>query len=134
MEINVERPAGKRILLVEDERSVRDTLRDLLHHDDHTVIEANNGAEALSMFVKGEFDLVLTDCVMPFVRGAELAARIKHIAPNQPILMITGYDMKPCRMNPVDAVLQKPFDLDGLRTALSIVFQRLQKPQTIEAV
>jgi len=134
MENNVERPSGKRILLVEDERSVRDMLRELLRHDDHTVIEANNGAEALSLFAKGQFDLVLTDCVMPFVRGAELAARIKHVAPDQPILMITGYDMKPCRMNPVDAVLQKPFDLDGLRTALSIVFQRLQKPPAVAAV
>jgi CheY-like chemotaxis protein len=126
METNVERPSGKRILLVEDERSVRDTLKELLNYDEHTVVEANNGAEALSLFAKNQYDLVLTDCVMPFVRGAELAARIKHLAPEQPILMITGYDMKPGRLNPVDAVLQKPFDLEGLRTAMAIVFNRTQ--------
>jgi len=132
METNVERPSGKRILLVEDERSVRDTLRDLLRHDDHTVVEANNGAEALSLFVKDQFDLVLTDCVMPFVRGAELAARIKHLAPDQPILMITGYDMKPGRMNPVDGVLRKPFDLTALRTAVTKALQSIQKPQALQ--
>jgi len=125
METNQGPLLGKRILLVEDERCVRDTLRELLRHDEHTVVEANNGAEALSLFVKNQFDLVLTDCVMPFVRGAELAARIKHLAPEQPILMITGYDIKPGRMNPVDAVLQKPFDLEGLRTAIGIVLKNL---------
>ena len=75
----------KRILLVEDERCVRDSIRQLLHLDDHTVIEANNGAEALGLFAQHQFDLVLTDYVMPFIKGTELAARIKKLAPNQPI-------------------------------------------------
>src|ERR1700726_3317417 len=86
-----EPPLGKRILLVEDERSVRDTLRQLLALDDHTVIEANNGAEALGLFTQDQFDVVLTDCVMPFLKGPELAARIRQLVPNQPILMITAY-------------------------------------------
>jgi YesN/AraC family two-component response regulator len=64
---------GKRILLVDDERSVRETLRSLLCHDDHEVVEANNGAEALRLFAQDQFDLVLTDLRMPFVEGDELA-------------------------------------------------------------
>jgi CheY-like chemotaxis protein len=55
---------------------------------------------------------------MPFISGNELAARIKFLAPSQPVLMITGYEMKPGRQNPVDGVLRKPFDLNGLRSAL----------------
>ena len=112
---------GKRILLVEDEFSVRDTLRQLLRHDDHTVVEANNGAEALILFAQHKFDLVVTDFVMPFVDGAELAARIKHRMPNQPILMITGHDVRPSRLNSVNGVLRKPFDLGELRFALTRV-------------
>ncbi len=114
-----ERPLGKRILLVDDERSIRESLRELLRLDDHTVIEANNGAEALGLFAQDQFDVVVTDCVMPFVDGAELAARIKLLTPGQPILMITGYDLKAGRHIPVHVILRKPFNLDQLRTALA---------------
>ena len=119
MGIQPEPPLGKRILLVEDERSVRDTLRQLLCLDDHTVVEANNGAEALGLFAQHQFDVVLTDYVMPFIKGTELAARIKQLAPDQPILMITAYGIKPGPHNSVDAVLRKPFDLGQLRSALA---------------
>ena len=54
---------------------------------------------------------------MPFIKGDELAARIKQLAPWQPILMITGYGKRPSLDNPVDAVLNKPVNLDQLRTA-----------------
>jgi CheY-like chemotaxis protein len=119
MKSKLEPPLGKRILLIDDERSVRETVGQLLRHDEHIVVEANNGAEALSLFSRNQFDLVLTDCRMPFVEGNELAAKIRQIAPGQPILMITGYGAKPGRNNPVDAVLEKPFDLAELRAALA---------------
>src|SRR5580658_5389090 len=67
---------GKRILLVDDERLVREAIRGLLARDEHLVVEANNGAEAYSLFVRGKFDVVVTDCVMPFLSGNELAVRI----------------------------------------------------------
>lgn len=121
METKPEPPLGKNILLVDDERTVRDTVGDLLRLDDHTVTVANNGAEALGLFAQQHFDIVLTDSVMPFLKGSELAARIKQLAPGQPVLMITGHPMKPGRCNPVDAVLRKPFDLGKLRTALTEV-------------
>jgi CheY-like chemotaxis protein len=94
-------------------------IRQLLHHDEHTVVEANNGAEALSLFAQDRFDVVLTDCFMPFIKGTELAACIRRMSPDQPILMITGYGLKSGPHNPVDAVLRKPFDLGELRTALA---------------
>jgi CheY-like chemotaxis protein len=112
---------GKRILLVDDERAVRDAIRQLLHHDEHTVVEANNGAEALRLFTQERFDVVLTDCFMPFIKGTELAASIRRLSPDQPILMITGYGIKSGPHNPVNVVLRKPFDLSALRSALAEV-------------
>ncbi len=109
----------KRILLVEDEGLVRELIGRLLAKDEHTVIEANNGAEALSLFTKGRFDLVLTDFEIPFIKGDELATRIKQVAPGQPILMITGYGKRRGPDNPVDAVLRKPVALDQLRATMA---------------
>ena len=67
---------GKRILLVDDEPSIRGCFRMMLEIDDHTVTEANNGAEALELFTKDQFDLVTTDFEMPVMKGDELAVRI----------------------------------------------------------
>ncbi len=111
--------SGKRVLLVEDERLVRESLRLLLLKDAHTVVEANNGAEGFSLFRTGQFDLVVTDYEMPFVKGNELAARIKHVAPRQPILMVTAYGHKRGADNPVDAVVNKPFDTAKLRELIN---------------
>jgi len=112
-------PPGRRILLVEDERMVREAVRLLLAEDDHTVVEANNGAEALGLFNGGRFDLVMTDCQMPFIKGDELAVRIKRLSPQQPILMITSHGYSRGRDNPVDPVLDKPFNLNELRSAIA---------------
>lgn len=112
----------KRILLVDDEQLVRESISRWLLQDGHAVVEANNGAEAFALFLGGQFDLVMTDFEIPFVKGNELAARIKRVAPGQPILMITGYGKRPGPGNPVDAVLNKPFNRDQLRSALERLF------------
>jgi two-component system, cell cycle response regulator CpdR len=111
---------GKRILLVDDEPSVREAFRMMLKFDGHSVTEANNGAEALDLFTKGQFDLVATDFEMPIMKGNELAVRIKKLAPKQPILMITAYEQKLGDSgNPVDSILNKPFTMDNLRGAIA---------------
>lgn len=110
---------GKRILLAEDECGFREVLRTVLSEDRHVVVEANNGAEALSCFRKQPFDLVLIDFEMPFMKGDELAVRIKQLAPHQPVLMLTGHARKPGRDNPVDAILHKPFDFNRLRRVMA---------------
>jgi DNA-binding response OmpR family regulator len=124
METQYDGLLGKRILLVDDERAVRETVRELLCFDEHEVVEANNGAEALRMFVQDQFDLVLTDWRMPFVEGDELACKIRELAPQQRILMITGHPHKPSRVNPVDAILYKPFNLDDLRQMIAKLLQK----------
>ena len=111
---------GKRILLAEDQPSVREAVSLLLSLDEHTVIEASNGVEALELFRQDQFDLVITDFEMPKMKGNELAARIKQRCPTQPILMITAYAEKLGNSgNPVDTILDKPFQLEDLRRAMA---------------
>jgi len=125
--------SGKRILLVDDEGLVRESVRGLLVRDEHIVVEANNGAEAYTLFTQSQFDLVLTDCIMPFLSGDELAIRIRKLAPQQPILMITGNRFRRGPKNPVDAVLDKPFDYEDLHEVIAKLC-KLQRPTTTALV
>jgi len=105
---------------VDDEPSVRQTFRMILEIDGHSATEAKNGVEALDLFNKAQFDLVMTDFEMPVMKGDALAVRIKRLAANQPILMITAYGKELGDSdNPVDGILNKPFTLDALRGSIA---------------
>src|SRR5579872_5851674 len=84
------RVVGKRILLVEDERWVRECIKRLLRVDEHAVTEAANGIEACELFEQAQFDVVITDYDMPKMAGDALVIRIRARSPAQPIVMITG--------------------------------------------
>jgi CheY-like chemotaxis protein len=72
---------GKRILLVDDEKSIRDSYQMLLEIDNHKVTMAADGAQALALFQSGKFDLVITDFEMAGMKGNELAVKIKQLSP-----------------------------------------------------
>jgi two-component system, cell cycle sensor histidine kinase and response regulator CckA len=120
MYMEQDRVSGKRILLADDQQGVREAIRFLLLVDEHVVTEARNGKEALELFAPGRFDLIITDYAMPLVSGNELASKIKQLAPNQPILMITAFSEDLGKANnPVDAVLNKPFSFADLRRTIA---------------
>lgn len=105
-------------MLVDDECLVREMFRLLMGQVGFTVVEANNGAEALGLFAQGRFDLVVTDYEMPFLKGNELAAKIRRMAPDQPILMITGFGHYAGPHNPVNAVIGKPLSFARLQRTM----------------
>src|SRR5213080_5354447 len=115
----------RRILVVDDEPFVCDAVKMMLTFDGHIVETASNGKEALAMFEKGKFDLVITDFAMPSMKGDELAAAIKARAPNQPVVLITAYaEMLQASGKPlkgIDFVISKPFLLENLREAIAKV-------------
>jgi CheY-like chemotaxis protein len=115
----------RRILVVDDEPFVCDAVRMMLNFDGHEVQTACNGKEALALFQKGKFDLVITDFEMPSMKGDELAAEIKKISPKQPVVMVTAYaemlQTSQGKMTGVDLIIGKPFLLDSLRQAIAKV-------------
>ena len=114
--------SGKRILLADDQQEVRELMALMLGMDEHIVTEARNGREALDLFTPERFDLVITDYLMPLMKGDELARNIKWLAPSEPILMITGSSGELCGIQvSVDAVLNKPFGFEDLRQAVAQV-------------
>jgi CheY-like chemotaxis protein len=111
---------GKRILLVDDDASARESMKLLLQIDRHEVIEAKSGQEALELFHQSVMDLVIVDYFMPQMEGTKLAEHLKLAAPLMPILMVTAYVEKlvDCH-NPVDAILPKPFGIADLRQSIA---------------
>ena len=81
------------VLLVEDEKGVRELAREYLEMTGYTVIEAENGHTALELAAMhvGPIHLLMTDVVMPGISGRELAGRVKTIRPEIKVLFMSGY-------------------------------------------
>ena len=79
-----------RVMVVDDDDLVRATLRQMLEHAGHEVLEATNGREALVVFDAGEVDMVITDIIMPVKEGIETIRDLRKLAPELKILAISG--------------------------------------------
>lgn len=123
--MNKTRIESRKILVVDDEPLVCDAVKMMLTFDGHQVDTASSGKEGLTLFGAGRYDLVITDYAMPSMKGDELAAAIKKIVPNQPVVMVTAYaEMLRASGQPlpgVDFVISKPFLLEHLREAIQKV-------------
>ena len=88
-----DRPAGGTILVVEDEAGVRRALQRMLFAEGYTVVTAANGAEALDLFAArgNDFDLLITDLVMPAMDGRELARQCCALHRGLKVIYISGY-------------------------------------------
>jgi two-component system, NtrC family, nitrogen regulation response regulator NtrX len=80
-----------RILVVDDEELIRDTLKDILEHEGYQVDEAADGAEALKILGKNKYDAVLCDIKMPKVDGLEVLDKSMEQHPDVPVIMISGH-------------------------------------------
>jgi len=116
---------GCRILVVDDEPLVCESIRMLLAYDGHRVETACSGEEALKRFGREEFDLVFTDFCMPGMKGDELAAQIKNRAQDKPVILLTAFP--PSHQVPaIDLVITKPFYLSTLREAIETVMSKVR--------
>ena len=114
-----------RILIAEDEESVRALVMRALTQDGHEVVATADGAEALDVLQRerGRFDLLLTDVKMPMMDGLELALAAARDFPALPIVLMTGYADQRERASGLDAlirdVIAKPITLAELRFSVA---------------
>jgi two-component system cell cycle response regulator CpdR len=114
-----------RILVADDEESMRNLIARGLEQDGHAVTTANDGAEALEVLTRarGAFELLLADIRMPVMDGIALALTAARDHPKVTILLMTGYADQRERASGLDAlihdVLTKPFSLETLRGAVA---------------
>jgi CheY-like chemotaxis protein len=78
------------ILLVDDDDTLRDVLRENLRQAGHTVLEAENGVRALKISTTQPWDVMVTDIIMPDKEGFETIAEIREKFPNKPIIAMSG--------------------------------------------
>lgn len=120
-----------RILVIDDEDSVRDVLSRMLKAKGHQVTVASNGEEGIERFRSEPFDLVFTDLGMPKLSGWEVGKTIKGINPKVPIAMITGWgvelDRQKLNENGIDLSIAKPFNFDQVINLISEAMELKEK-------
>ncbi|GAB1343512.1 ATP-binding response regulator [Gemmatimonas sp.] len=119
--------ASRTILLVDDDREVRQVSARILRRAGYQVMEAENGTQALAMLADASvvLDLLLTDMMMPGISGAELVTLTRGLRATLPIICVTGFvavgDGSDGWQRSVDAVVEKPFSAAGLTAAVQAV-------------
>jgi two-component system nitrogen regulation response regulator NtrX len=107
-----------RILIVDDERAIRSTLKEILEYENHIVDEAVDGAEGWEKIQKGGFDIILSDIKMPKMDGTELLEKVLSLGLDCPMVMISGHGTietaVDCIKKGAYDFIAKPLDLNRL--------------------
>jgi len=106
------------ILIVDDEQAIRDSLLLVLEEEGYRCTAVENGHEALQLARQDTFDLLITDLIMPRMKGNELIKNISRLSPDMPIIILTSYSNAHIASNIRDCCnttnLFKPIDFDEL--------------------
>jgi two-component system KDP operon response regulator KdpE len=125
--------ATHKILIVDDESSIRRGLRGTLNGLGFESAEAARGEEALSLVRTSRFDAILLDLKMPGIGGVETCRRIRQIAPRLPILVISVNDSEDGKIEALDGgaddYITKPFSVKELMARLRAAIRRSQLPE-----
>jgi PAS domain S-box-containing protein len=118
-------PGQGRIMVVDDENSIRSLLHEMLTGSGYEVVTHADGAAAWEALrnAPGCWDLLITDLTMPGINGRELAARASELCPDMAIILCSGYDeqepARPGEQDPISAYLQKPVTARELLTTVA---------------
>jgi len=116
----------KNILLVDDEESIRTMVRAVLSNENYVFAEANNGTEALEILESTEFDLIITDVIMPDCDGIELVMSVRKKLPDIKVIVMSGggrvradHYLNLAEKLGAACVFEKPFNTAELRETVS---------------
>jgi len=117
-----------RILIAEDDQAVQSFVCRALAHEGHGVTAVDDGLQALEALAEAEFDLLITDIVMPGLDGIALALKVAKDYPGLPVLLMTGYAAERDRAHNLDAlvheVVSKPFTLTDICDTIDAALEK----------
>jgi two-component system cell cycle sensor histidine kinase/response regulator CckA len=108
---------GEKILVVDDNNFLRSVVSKMLSMLGYDVLSADSGENGLSLFLKNQFDIVLSDYEMPGMDGVAFACGVKKSSPRTPVVIMTGAGKETVlarKSTAVDEVISKPFTLFGI--------------------
>ncbi|WP_437964839.1 response regulator [Sorangium sp. So ce260] len=114
-----ERSTGRqRVLVIDDEPAIRETLDTFLSWEGYEVATAESGEAAVKQAKEEQFDLAITDLRMPGMAGDETVAALKRLHPNLPVIVVTGYASDEaamrCSKEGAIRIVRKPVQLEDL--------------------
>ena len=127
-----------RILLIEDEPSLRDGIVDLLEGDGHVVTAAADGVTGLESGLRGLFELVVLDLMLPRLDGTEVCRRLRAARPGIPILMLTARGSEDDKVRGLiegaDDYVTKPFSPRELLARVRAIGRRVPPSESLDKV
>jgi DNA-binding response OmpR family regulator len=127
-----------RILVVEDEASLRDGIVDLLEGDGHEVTAVGDGALAVETGLRDPFELVVLDLMLPKLDGMEVCRRLRAARPGMPILMLTARGSEDDKVRGLvegaDDYVTKPFSARELLARVRVLGRRVQPGESLDEV
>lgn len=119
-----------RILYVEDNPELRETIGMLMECDGQTVISCATAEEALALDAQETFDLLVSDVSLPGISGTDLARQLLAEDPERWVVLCSGYELGsyPSSWGPNVRTLLKPFELDELEDLLGSIRKAVAKP------
>lgn len=117
-----------KILVIDDERSIRNTLKDILEFENHKITLAENGKAGLDVATSADFDLIFSDIKMPEMDGIELLAQLMEKEIEAPVVMISGHanidTAVDCIKKGAFDFIEKPIDLNRLLITVKNALER----------
>lgn len=120
-----------KVLVIDDDPKVRSVVARFVELEGHTVVQAENGKEAISQLEGDPADLVISDIFMPEMDGIEVLIQLREHFPDAKLVAMSGggaiaasHVLKTAKVLGAVAVLEKPFDLEDIRELLSDLDKR----------
>lgn len=123
--------APKKILIVDDEPAILRIVGVAMRSAGHEIGTAGDGLDGLMKFREQRWDVIITDRAMPRMNGEEMTAAIKAIAPDVPVILITGLPDSVARATQYEAVLGKPFRGNDLQVLVENALRRRAPLQAV---